>query len=105
MKFPSSIFNIAEPRGEIAGKRFVPLFIFIFLYQIKYKEVTERVINVRRSSGTRGQHLALELLSTGATPGGEMRIRTLATEPLDLLHYAVLGRGDLLYAKTIQVLV
>lgn len=70
---------------------------------IKYKEVTERIVNVRRSTGARGQHLSVEIVSRNVGVGGQLRARVLATEPMDLLHYAVIGRGDVLLAKTVEL--
>lgn len=32
-----------------------------------------------------------------------MRARISATEPMDLVHYVVIGRGDILLAKTLEV--
>lgn len=50
-----------------------------------------------------GQFLSLEVLSRGTSVGDVMRARITATEPMDLVHYAVIGRGDILVAKTLEV--
>ncbi|XP_063529848.1 thioester-containing protein 1 allele R1-like [Cydia strobilella] len=70
---------------------------------IKYKEVTERVINVIKSAGSKGQYLTVELLTRDTSVGGELRARISSTEQMDLLHYAVIGRGDILLAKTVEL--
>lgn len=72
-------------------------------FQIKYKDVVERVVNVQRNSDSGGQFLTVELLTRGTSVGDEMRARITATEPMDLVHYVVIGRGDILVAKTIEV--
>lgn len=70
-------------------------------FQIKYKNVTERVVNVQRSEYSSGQFLTIEITSQ---PGAEeMNARITATERMDLLHYIVIGRGDILLAKTLEV--
>ncbi|CAG9098707.1 unnamed protein product [Plutella xylostella] len=69
---------------------------------VKYKEVSERVINVQQSAPSGGQFLTIELLSRGSV-GDEMRARISATEPMDLLNYAVIGRGDILHTKTLEL--
>ncbi|KAL0849223.1 hypothetical protein ABMA28_013556 [Loxostege sticticalis] len=70
---------------------------------IKYKDVVERVVNVQRNSDSGGQFLTVELLTRGTSVGDEMRARITATEPMDLVHYVVIGRGDILVAKTIEL--
>ncbi|KAL4708067.1 hypothetical protein ACJJTC_009846 [Scirpophaga incertulas] len=70
---------------------------------IKYKEVTERVVNVQRNSGFGGQFLTVELLTRGTGTGDEMRARITATEPMDLVHYVVIARGDIVVAKTLEL--
>ncbi|KAH9632718.1 hypothetical protein HF086_013090 [Spodoptera exigua] len=57
--------------------------------KVKYKEVTERVVNVQRSEYSFGQFLTAEILTRGTGVGGEMRARITATEPMDMVHYAV----------------
>ncbi|XP_075992321.1 thioester-containing protein 1 allele R1-like [Anticarsia gemmatalis] len=69
---------------------------------IKYKEVTERVVNVQRSEYT-SQFLTAEVLTRDTGVGGEMRARITATEPMDMVHYAVIGRGDIIVAKTLEL--
>ncbi|CAH0603133.1 unnamed protein product [Chrysodeixis includens] len=70
---------------------------------IKYKEVTERVVNVQRSEYSFGQFLTVEVLTRGTGVGDEMRARISATEPMDLVHYVVIGRGDIIVAKTVEL--
>ncbi|KAJ0181857.1 hypothetical protein K1T71_002579 [Dendrolimus kikuchii] len=70
---------------------------------IKYKEVTERVENVQRNDYSGGNFLTLEMMSKDTTAGDEMRARLSATEPMDLVHYVVIGRGDILIAKTMEL--
>ncbi|XP_028159271.1 CD109 antigen-like [Ostrinia furnacalis] len=70
---------------------------------IKYKDVVERVVNVQRNSDSSGQFLTVELLTRGTSVGDEMRARITATEPMDLVHYVVIGRGDILVAKTLEL--
>jgi hypothetical protein len=65
--------------------------------------VTERVVNVQRNSDAGGQFLTVEMLSRGTAVGGEMRARVTATEPMDLVHYVVIARGDIVVAKTLEV--
>ncbi|CAB3250011.1 unnamed protein product [Arctia plantaginis] len=69
---------------------------------IKYKEVTERVVHVQRNEYT-SQYLTAEVLTRNTSVGDEMRARITATEPMDLVHYAVIGRGDIIVAKTIEL--
>ncbi|XP_052755570.1 thioester-containing protein 1 allele R1-like isoform X2 [Galleria mellonella] len=71
--------------------------------QVRYKEVTERVVNVQSSQGSANQYLTMELLTRGTSVGDEMRARITATEPMDLVHYVVIGRGDILMAKTLEL--
>ncbi|CAG5022083.1 unnamed protein product [Parnassius apollo] len=67
---------------------------------IKYKAVTERVVNVVSGSG--GQQLSVQLLAN--EPGAdEVRARVTATDPMDLLHYALVARGDILHARTLEL--
>uniref|UniRef100_A0A2A4K0R1 TEP1-F n=1 Tax=Heliothis virescens TaxID=7102 RepID=A0A2A4K0R1_HELVI len=70
---------------------------------VKYKEVTERVVNVQRNEYSFGQFLTTEILTRGTGVGDEMRARITATEPMDLVHYAVIGRGDIIVAKTVEL--
>ncbi|XP_049691725.2 thioester-containing protein 1 allele R1 [Helicoverpa armigera] len=70
---------------------------------VKYKEVTERVVNVQRNEYSFGQFLTAEILTRGTGVGDEMRARITATEPMDLVHYAVIGRGDIIVAKTVEL--
>ncbi|XP_004927018.1 C3 and PZP-like alpha-2-macroglobulin domain-containing protein 8 [Bombyx mori] len=70
---------------------------------IKYKEVTERVVNVQRNDYSGGQFLTLEMLTAATSPGGEMRARVTATEPMDIVHYVVIGRGEILLANTLEL--
>ncbi|CAH0725826.1 unnamed protein product, partial [Brenthis ino] len=70
---------------------------------VKFKEVSERVINVQRSLENSGQFLNIELLTRNTSVGDEMRARIDATEPMDLIHYVVIGRGDILAAKTFEL--
>ncbi|XP_022820433.1 CD109 antigen-like [Spodoptera litura] len=70
---------------------------------VKYKEVTERIVNVQRSEYSFGQFLTAEILTRGTGVGGEMRARITATEPMDMVHYAVIGRGDIIVAKTVEL--
>jgi hypothetical protein len=58
---------------------------------------------VIRSAGSYGQYLTVELLTRDTSVGGEMRARISSTDRMDLLHYAVIGRGDILLAKTVEV--
>lgn len=50
-----------------------------------------------------GQFLSLEVLTRETSVGDVMRARITTTEPMDLVHYAVIGRGDILVAKTLEV--
>ncbi|XP_013181291.1 PREDICTED: C3 and PZP-like alpha-2-macroglobulin domain-containing protein 8 [Papilio xuthus] len=68
---------------------------------IKYKEVTERVVNVVSGSGG-GAALSVQLLSA-AGDSGELSARIAANEPMDLLHYALVARGDILLAETLEL--
>ncbi|XP_026487589.2 thioester-containing protein 1 allele S3-like [Vanessa tameamea] len=70
---------------------------------IKYKEISERVVNVQKSMETGGQFLVMELLTRNTSVGDEMRARITATEPMDLVHYVIIGRGDILVAKTLEL--
>ncbi|CAH0404826.1 unnamed protein product [Chilo suppressalis] len=70
---------------------------------IKYKEVSERVVNVQRNSDSGGQFLTVEILTRDTTEGGEMRARITATEPMDLVNYVVIARGDIVVAKTLEL--
>lgn len=65
--------------------------------------MSERVVNIQRNEISGGQFLTLEVLSRGTSVGDVMRARITATEPMDLVHYAVIGRGDILVAKTLEV--
>ncbi|XP_041986950.1 CD109 antigen-like [Aricia agestis] len=69
----------------------------------KYRDVSERVVNVQRGAATDDGHLTIELLTRDTAPGDEMRARITATETMDLLHYVVIGRGDILTAKTLEL--
>ncbi|KAM3964840.1 thioester-containing protein 1 allele R1 [Aphomia sociella] len=71
--------------------------------QIKYKDITERVVNVQSSQASGNQFLSVELLTRGTAVGDEMRARITATEAMDLVHYVVIGRGDILIAKTLEL--
>lgn len=57
-------------------------------------------MNVVSGSGG-GAALSVQLLSAA---GGELRARIAATEPLQLLHYALVARGDVALAETLEVL-
>ncbi|CAH0748966.1 unnamed protein product [Diatraea saccharalis] len=70
---------------------------------INYKEVTERVVNVQRNSDSGGQFLTVELLTQDTSEGDEMRARITASEPMDLVHYVVIARGDIIIAKTLEL--
>ncbi|CAG9566895.1 unnamed protein product [Danaus chrysippus] len=70
---------------------------------IKYKEISERVVNVQKSLETGDQYMTLELLTRDMSIGDELRGRATSTEPMDLVHYAVIGRGDILVAKTLEL--
>ncbi|CAH2104660.1 unnamed protein product [Euphydryas editha] len=70
---------------------------------VKYKEISERVVNVQKSLETSGQFLVIELLTRNTSVGDEMRARITATEPMDLVHYVIIGRGDILIAKTLEL--
>lgn len=61
------------------------------------------MVNVQKSLDTDGQFLVIELLSRNTSVGDEMRARITATEPMDLVHYVIIGRGDILVAKTLEV--
>lgn len=76
---------------------------WIFNTQVKYKEISERVVNIQRNEMSGGQFLSLEVLTRETSVGDVMRARISATEPMDLVHYAVIGRGDILVAKTLEV--
>lgn len=69
---------------------------------IRYKEVTERVVNVQRSEFT-SQFLTVELLSRDTAVGGEIRARITASQPMDVINYAVIARGDIIEAKTLEL--
>ncbi|CAH4004421.1 unnamed protein product [Pieris brassicae] len=69
---------------------------------VKYKEVSERIVNVQRSISS-GQYLSLELLTRNTGVGDEMKARIVATEPMDIVHYVVMGRGDIVVAKTLEL--
>lgn len=43
------------------------------------------------------------MLTAATSPGGEMRARVTATEPMDIVHYVVIGRGEILLANTLEV--
>lgn len=58
---------------------------------------------MQRSEYSFGQFLTAEILTRGTGVGGEMRARITATEPMDMVHYAVIGRGDIIVAKTVEV--
>lgn len=62
--------------------------------------MSERVVNVQRNDYSNGQFLTMELLTR---TGDEIRARLSATEPMDLVHYVVIGRGDILVANTLEV--
>lgn len=70
---------------------------------MKYKDVAERIINVGSSAPSGGQFLTVETLTRGPPVGGEMRARVSATERMDLLNYAVIARGDIIHARTLEV--
>ncbi|KAG6455793.1 hypothetical protein O3G_MSEX009390, partial [Manduca sexta] len=70
---------------------------------VKYKEVSERVVNVQRNDYSGGQFFTMEILTSNTSNGDEMRARITATEPMDLVHYVVIGRGDILAAKTLEL--
>ncbi|XP_026329682.1 CD109 antigen-like isoform X2 [Hyposmocoma kahamanoa] len=70
---------------------------------VKYKEVSERVVNIQRNEMYGGQFLSLEVLTRETSVGDVMRARITGTEPMDLVHYAVIGRGDILVAKTLEL--
>lgn len=70
---------------------------------MKYKEVSERVVHVQKSLENGGQFLTLEILSRNTGVGDEMRAQISATEAMDLVNYVVIGRGDILVAKTLEV--
>lgn len=74
-----------------------------YIPQVKYKEISERVVNVQSCAPSGDQYLTVEVVSSGGEIGGEMRARIHATEPMDLLNYAVVARGDIVYAKTVEV--
>ncbi|KPJ15105.1 CD109 antigen [Papilio machaon] len=68
---------------------------------IKYKEVTERVVNVVSGSGGAAA-LSVQLLSA-AGDSAELSARIAANQPMDLLHYALVARGDILLAETLEL--
>ncbi|XP_072936646.1 thioester-containing protein 1 allele S3-like isoform X2 [Epargyreus clarus] len=70
---------------------------------IKYNEVTERIVNIQRTAPADGQYLTVELLTRDTAVGDEMRARITSTEPMDMVHYVVIGRGDILVAKTVEL--
>ncbi|KAJ2953639.1 hypothetical protein O0L34_g1251 [Tuta absoluta] len=70
---------------------------------VKYKEVAERVINVQSGGASGGQFLIVEVLTHNTSVGDDMRVRISSTEAMDLVHYAVIGRGDILFAKSIEL--
>ncbi|XP_013188878.2 C3 and PZP-like alpha-2-macroglobulin domain-containing protein 8 [Amyelois transitella] len=70
---------------------------------IKYKEVTERVIQITSSKASGGRHLNVEVLTRDTAVGDELRARITSTEPMDLVHYVIIGRGDILVAKTLEL--
>ena len=74
-----------------------------FFIKVKFKDVSERVVNVQKSLENSGQFLNIELLTRNTSVGEEMRARIDASEPMDLVHYVVIGRGDILVAKTFEV--
>lgn len=50
-----------------------------------------------------GQYLTIDVISRDTGVGDEMRAQITATETMDLVHYVVIGRGDILVAKTLEV--
>ncbi|CAH2243434.1 jg9350 [Pararge aegeria aegeria] len=70
---------------------------------VKYKEISERVVNVQKSIEKGGQYLIVEMLTRDTRVGDEMRAQISATEPMDLVHYVIIGRGDILAAKTLEL--
>ncbi|VVD02140.1 unnamed protein product [Leptidea sinapis] len=70
---------------------------------VKYKEVSERVVNVQKSISPGGQYITLELLTRDTAVGDVIHASIVATEPMDIVHYAVIGRGDILVAKTLEL--
>lgn len=65
--------------------------------------MTERIENVQRNDYSGGNFLTMQMISKDTSAGDEMRARLSATEPMDLVHYVVIGRGDILLAKTMEV--
>ncbi|XP_049864919.1 CD109 antigen-like isoform X2 [Pectinophora gossypiella] len=70
---------------------------------VKYKEVSQRIVNVRSGGASGGQFLTVEVLTRGTSVGDDLRARISSTEAMDLVHYAVIGRGDVLVAKTLEL--
>ncbi|CAK1549918.1 unnamed protein product [Leptosia nina] len=70
---------------------------------VKYKEVSERVVNVQKSISPGGQYLSLEVLSRNTAVGDNIKAKLTATEPMDIVHYLVIGRGDIVIAKTLEL--
>lgn len=58
------------------------------------------MLNVVRCADTNGQFLTVEILTRNTSVGGVMRARISSTERMDILHYVVIGRGDILTAET-----
>ncbi|XP_053625843.1 thioester-containing protein 1 allele S3-like [Plodia interpunctella] len=70
---------------------------------IKYKEASERVVQVTSGKDSGGQYLTVEVLTRDTAVGDELRARITSTEPMDLVHYLVIGRGDILVARTLEL--
>ncbi|XP_045774990.1 C3 and PZP-like alpha-2-macroglobulin domain-containing protein 8 [Maniola jurtina] len=70
---------------------------------VKYNEISERIVNVQKSMEKGGQYLTIDVISRDTGVGDEMRAQITATETMDLVHYVVIGRGDILVAKTLEL--
>ncbi|CAG4944809.1 unnamed protein product [Colias eurytheme] len=70
---------------------------------IKYKEVSERIVNVQKSLSPGGQYITLEVLSSHTSVDDKIHAKIVATEPMDIIHYVVIGRGDIVVAKSLEL--
>ncbi|XP_038206788.1 C3 and PZP-like alpha-2-macroglobulin domain-containing protein 8 isoform X2 [Zerene cesonia] len=70
---------------------------------VKYKEVSERIVNVQKSLSPGGQYLTLEVLSSHTSVDDKIHAKIVATEAMDIIHYVVIGRGDIVVAKTLEL--
>ncbi|XP_023935608.2 thioester-containing protein 1 allele S3 isoform X2 [Bicyclus anynana] len=72
-------------------------------FVVKYKEISERIVNIQKSLEKGEQFLSIEVLTRNTGIGDEMRAQITATEAMDIVHYVVIGRGDILIAKTLEL--